>query len=127
MALKEVFESAFQLTTEAPGSAAASMLSQAVSARPGLYNFGLISVLDEQAGNTFLKAWSWLLGEEAVALAADWQGHVIFWSPKYAKNYYLNSQICKTSFIDKNIGVAFNTILTKNAVKEKVLFEKDFK
>lgn len=120
------FEDVFQLTTEAPGLSAASKLSQVVTARPGIYDSGLISILDEQAASAFLRGWSWLLGNDPVALATDWQGHVIFWSPKYASNYYLNTQQGKTAFIDKDVGTLFNTVLTKNGVKEKVLYEKDF-
>jgi hypothetical protein len=86
------FENVFQLTTEAPGSSATSRLSRIVSERPGLYDSGWISILDEHAGNAVLKGWSWLLGNDVVELAVDWQGHVIFSSPKYSGNYCIYSQ-----------------------------------
>src|SRR4051812_47288281 len=101
------FEAAFTLSTPITSQSAASMLTGSNVARAGVYERGLITILDKENGNNILDSWSWLLKDDAVALATTWQGDVIFWSPSKMACFFFDTQRAKSTIIDQNISVTF--------------------
>lgn len=117
------FERIYVQTDAVPGDSIASKFAQTISAPAGVYESGLISILDEGLGAVILKDWRWYLGGDAIGLASTWQGNIFFWSPKYEASFYLDTQRGKTTFVDKSVDGLFNAFLIKDGVKKDVLFE----
>ena len=105
---------------------AAGKLTATVTAVPGVYDSGLITVFDDELGKKVLSDWQWFLSD-AIGLASTWQGNIFFWSPKHSACFYLDTQRGKTTFVDKSVDALFNTFLVKEGVKKDVLFDGLFK
>lgn len=120
------FYSIYKKSAVTNGLAIASVLSPSLAIDPGVYNDGLISVLDEKLSSTALLGWRWLLGDDASALAVSGIGDIIFWSPKHGAAYFLEVQRGSSTFIDKNIDYVFDQFLTIDGVCNEVLHQKLF-
>lgn len=119
------FENYYDQTEFVSSFSLAGVLSSEVSAPAGVYNAGLISILDEELGRKVLNDWQWYL-EDAVALAATWQGNFFIWSPKRSAVFYFDTQRRKATFVDKSIDRFINEFLTKSEVRKEVLMEAFF-
>jgi hypothetical protein len=119
------FEQTYTQTGSVSVAAAASKLSPEVSAPAGVYNSGLITVLDDELGRKLLDDWQWLL-VDAVGWASTWQGNIFFWSPKHGASFYLDTQQGKTTFVETSVDGLFNTFLTKEGIRKEVLLEELF-
>ncbi|CAM3671218.1 T6SS immunity protein Tdi1 domain-containing protein [Polaromonas hydrogenivorans] len=119
------FERTYNQTDSVSVASAVSKLSPAVSAPAGVYNSGLITVLDDELGRKVLNDWQWLL-VDAVGLASTWQGNIFFWSPKHSASFYLDTQRGKTTFVEESVDVLFNVFLTREGIGKDVLLEDSF-
>jgi hypothetical protein len=120
------FEQSFLRTEVIAGASAVQSLSNQVSAPPGAYDSGLLSVVDEAAGRSLLEPWHWLLGTDPVALAATWSGNIVFWSPRKGAVFLIDTQRGRSTLVDQNVDHVFNDVLTREAAKEELLLSGRF-
>lgn len=116
-----MFDSSFELSDSAPvGVARAQRLPRL---QPGVYQSGLLTLLDEKLGEEVLRHWRWLIGSDATALAVTAFGDIFFWSDRFSSVYFLEVQRGHSTFVDKEIDYLFNEFLPQAGVKDKVLAE----
>lgn len=87
----------------------------------GIYNDGLLSVLDRESSDAALTGWRWLLGQDAIALAVTSVGDLFFWSGSQKAVYFLEVQRGSSTFVDKEIRYLFDEFLVKTEVQKSVL------
>ncbi|MHA7685502.1 T6SS immunity protein Tdi1 domain-containing protein [Cupriavidus sp. PET2-C1] len=87
----------------------------------GVYNGGLITVLDADLGRQAIAPWQWLLGEDAAALASTWGGDLIFWSERYSGVFMLDAQRGSSTFVDRDVTYLFDVFLSNPDVRQQVL------
>jgi hypothetical protein len=87
----------------------------------GVFDGGVISVLDQARSVSVLDSWRWLLGDDAVALSATSLGDIFFWSEKHAAVYFLEVQRGKSTFVDRDVDFFLNDFLVQDEVRSRVL------
>lgn len=92
----------------------------------GVYDRGLITLIDRSSSNSILKSWAWLLKDDAIALATMWHGNVVFWSPSKAACFLFETQYGRSTFIDNSALLAFDQVFCKPRFKEQILSESRF-
>lgn len=121
------FGAAYSLTQPVTGSAASLLVPGSTTAvAPGIYDHGLVTVLDEELGRDLLQSWSWLLPDDPVALAATWSGDLAFWSPSKQAVFHFDGQQARPTFIGRSVEFFFDAFLPQDGVREKVLSESHF-
>lgn len=113
------FNAAFHLDDRA--SAPAPDLVSSLGISPGTYSSGAITVVDKVLSSALLKSWRWLLGGDAVGLAATAVGDLFFWSEKHRAVFYLETQRGQSTFVDSSSEFFFNEFIVQNGVQESVL------
>jgi len=101
-------------------------ITERLGITPGSYDNGLISILDKRLSEAVLKSWRWLLGQDAIALAATATGDIFFWSQGQTSIYLLEAQLGQSTFVDKEADYFFNTFLVNSDIEEKVLKKPQF-
>lgn len=86
----------------------------------GMYNDGLIAVVDADASEKILGAWNWLTSD-SVALLTTGLGDVFFWKKDESAVYFLNVQHGTTEFVDRDLKWFLDEFLEKDGVVEEVL------
>jgi hypothetical protein len=85
----------------------------------GTYENGLLTVLDEVSGASFLRSWSWLVGEGCVALLSTGFGDVFFWGNQQVS--WLNVQRGTVEPVDPDIHWFLEEFLANEGVLTSVL------
>lgn len=119
-----MFESYFTCTHSA--SIVQSVFEVVLGRQPGspsvgMYNRGLLAVVDSESSTAILEPWSWLVGEECAALATTGFGDVFFWQPSEKLIKFLDVQRGTTEFIDADIDWFLDEFLTNQDILENVL------
>ena len=117
------FDPGYTLSSSMQGFAAANSLVPSIDLTPGVYNGGLLSLLDEELANSALSGWRWLLGEDAIALASSGIGDIFFWSHKHNGVYFLESQRGSSLLIEEDVSNFFKKFLPLKGVRHQVLLE----
>lgn len=86
----------------------------------GAYNDGLFMLVDEAASKTLLTSWSWLIGNDSLALMTTGFGHAFFWKPGEGV-YFLGVQRAEVEFVDAEIDRFITDFLVKPQVIDQVL------
>lgn len=96
--------------------------SQSGTAVPvvGAYNDGLFMIVDEATSKTLLASWSWLIGNDSVALMTTGFGDAFFWKPGEGV-YFLGVQQADVEFVDAEIDWFNTDFLNKPQVIDQVL------
>ena len=119
MSFSENYHASESINTPSP-----SVLQQ-LDIAPGVYNDGLLTVLDAELANAALIDWRWLLGEDAVALAATTFGDLFFWSNKHGAVYFLEAQKGQSTFIDREVNYLFDVFLVNEGVRKELLRQNE--
>lgn len=102
-------------------SSSVSALGSSVSASPGAYSDGLLSVVDSSIDDAFLSAWSWLIKGRAIPLVLTGFGDVFFWSEDARSVYFLNVEHGTAEYVDDEIDWFLNDFLEKDQVRSRIL------
>ena len=86
----------------------------------GVYNKGLLTVLDFENGKKILGRWVGKMSEGSIALATTGFGDVFFWNPSQGV-MFLEVQYGKVEFVDAEVGWFLETFLDYPEVLEGVL------
>src|SRR5262249_4128860 len=86
----------------------------------GVYNDGLVTIVDSSRGLALLKSWEWLIGPGCKALVTTGFGDAFFWKPNSGVNI-LDVQHASAEYIDREASWFLNEFLTKAGVIELVL------
>jgi hypothetical protein len=86
----------------------------------GAYNQGLFTVVDESVGETLLARWSWLVGDQCLALMTTGFGDVFFWRSKEGV-YYLDAQRAEIEFVGAETGWLTGGLLADPLIVDQVL------
>ena len=88
---------------------------------PGVYNDGLLSILDEPTASELLHAWRWLCGAKCQALMTTGFGDVYYWDQTDRAVYFLNVQHAITDFVDRSIPWILDEFFAIPDIQESVL------
>ncbi len=102
-----------------------SAVLRQVNIAPGIYNDGLLTVLDDELAIASLIGWRWLLGHDVVALATTAFGDLFFWSDKHNAIYFLEVQKGQSTFIDREINYLFDVFLVNEGIRADLLREDE--
>lgn len=113
----------YKLTTGADLNqrSAISLVARGGESMPpvGVYEDGLLTVLDEKASEGFLRSWSWLVGDGSMALMTTGTGDVFFWAADRVN--WLNVQRATVEPVDPELSWFVDEFLVKEGVVEKAL------
>lgn len=84
----------------------------------GLYNNGLITVIDDP---NVLDPWERGIGKNCHILCFTALGDVFYYDNDKASVYFLSSQIAEYTFVDQETTWFYNVFLTKDGVMDRVL------
>lgn len=91
----------------------------------GVYNGGIITVVDEVAATIILEQWRWSIDKKCFALMTTGVGDVFFWNPANGINH-LESQRGSIEFIDSEMEWFLSDFLTNPSVVRDVLKRNPF-
>ena len=114
------FEQNYGQTELTAGRPMCASLAPGALVQPGVYEFGLVSILDEELGNSILSSWQWLFFD-AIGVAATWQGNVFFWSPKRSACFYLDAESGKSIQVAETVEALVNDVLPSENAKANLL------
>jgi|SRR3990172_4677931 len=119
-----MFEKRFTLTSapETKSRSAIGLLRDVNRAipPPGMYNDGLLAVLDESTSRNLLGAWRWLVGPDCTALMTTGFGDVYYWDETKGTIYFLNVQYAVTDFVDRSIAWVLDHFFAIPDIREAV-------
>ena len=118
------FTVTFKLTTPSEGMSMVTTLLPAVELSPGIYDEGLLTVLDSELAMNLAREWQWLIQDDARPIAATGFGDFFFFSEKHQAAYFIQVQKGKCTFVDRSIDVFFNDFLCIEGVRKEVLSQE---
>lgn len=80
----------------------------------GVYESGLLTVLDEASGAHFLRSWAWLLGQGCIALLTTGFGDVFYWGNQEIN--WLNVQRGTVEPVDPDVHWFLDEFLSDEGV-----------
>lgn len=113
------FAATYKLSFKAERPAPAVI--QTLGIAPGIYDEGLVTVLDTQLSASIADAWSWLIGLDAVPIVSTLAGDFFFWSESQGATFFMEADFGKSTYVDREIDYLFDGFLIKDGVKDKVL------
>ncbi|QJW48483.1 DUF1851 domain-containing protein [bacterium BFN5] len=87
----------------------------------GVYNNGLLMVLDEKESSKIMADWDWLFRERVIALITTGLGNVFLLKQSSSEIFYLDTQGVELIFITSEISWFINEFLIKSIVLEDVI------
>jgi hypothetical protein len=92
----------------------------------GMYNGGLLAVVDPGTSRSFQESWSWLVGGETVVLMTTGFGDLFLWRGPEQGIWFLEVQRGELEFIDTNVSWFLNEFLNDPDVVRDVLRKNRF-
>jgi hypothetical protein len=102
------FTTAYKLSCKAERSP--PEVVHALRIAPGVYDEGLVTVLDTQLSASIADAWSWLLGLDAVPIVATLTGDFFFWSGSQGATFFMEADFGKSTYVDREINCSGQVI-----------------
>ena len=96
-----------------------------LSLAAGMYDHGLIALVDDRSARTLLSRWEWLK-RPLVVLAATGFGDVFAWDESANEIYFLNVQHATLEFVDDEVEWFLDEFLENDGIVEKVLKRAQF-
>lgn len=126
-----MFLSKFKLTTQGklpkPKFSAFAKVEPWSVVQAGQYNSGILTIVDEEFDDSFLKSWSWLIGNKTLLIAVSSWGDFIY-ACSHEKKFFI-------VLIDQNqkfaLGNSLSAVFDKNLASpefiEQILRPEEFK
>lgn len=92
----------------------------------GIYNNGLISVLDIDITVSVMKSWEWRFQKHFIPIVSTAFGDLFLYSPRSDNCYFFQPQYNTLELITDNIDELLNSALVYGKIKESVLLESKF-
>lgn len=94
--------------------------------KTGVYNNGIICILDIDVSVNIMKSWEWRFGKSFIPIIATAFGDLFMYSPRNEKCYFFQSQYNTLDLITDSIDELLNKALIDNGIKANVLLEDKF-
>ena len=92
----------------------------------GIYNKGLISILDIDVSVNIMKNWEWRFDKHFIPIIATAFGDLFMYSPRSENCYFFQTQYNTLDLITDSIDELLNKALLDNEIKSKVLLQDKF-
>ena len=92
----------------------------------GIYNNGLISILDIDVTVGIMKSWEWRFQKYFIPIISTAFGDLFLYSPRSENCYFFQPQYNTLELITDNLDELLNSALVNSGIKEGVLFESKF-
>lgn len=115
------FSSTFTRTAAINGVSVVDELSQKPIAAPGVYDAGLLCVMEPDLSQRIGSKWAWLLRPDVRPLAYTAFGDIVFWSASQGACYFIEVQRGQSTFIDRSVEHTFDEFLGIAGVQQNVL------
>lgn len=89
----------------------------------GIYNNGLISVLDIDITVGAMKSWEWRFQKHFIPIISTAFGDLFMYSPRSENCYFFQPQYNTLELITDNMNELLNSALVNSGIKENVLLE----
>ena len=90
----------------------------------GVYNNGLLMVLDIQNSKEIMADWDWLFKERCIALITTGIGNVFLLKESTGEIFHMDVQSGKPEFIDLEVDWFINEFLVKPQIIESVIWRE---
>lgn len=114
------FSSQFKCTQDVGMRSALAALPAASERKAGVYNDGVLTILDERTAPQMLKSWGWL-ERRILALITTGLGDVFGWDVAESGVYFLNVQYGTLEFVDAEVDWVLDEFILYPEIDEKVL------
>lgn len=92
----------------------------------GIYNNGLISILDIDVTVGIMKSWEWRFQKYFIPIVSTAFGDLFLYSPRSENCYFFQPQYNTLELITDNLDELLNGALIDAGIKEGVLLESKF-
>ena len=92
----------------------------------GIYNYGLISILDVDISVNIMKSWDWRFQRFFIPIVSTAFGDLFLCSARSGKCYFFQTQYDSLELITDNVDELLNSALIDDGIKAHVLFEDKF-
>lgn len=92
----------------------------------GIYNKGIISVLDIDISVNIMKNWEWRFGKSFIPIIATSFGDLFMYSPRSENCYFFQPQYNTLDLVTDSLDELLNKALIDNKIISKVLLKDKF-
>lgn len=92
----------------------------------GIYNNGLLSVLDINVSVDIMKSWNWRFQKTFIPIISTAFGDLFLYSARSESCYFFQPQYNTLELITDDIEELLNSALVYNGIKENLLLESKF-